>query len=373
MTDPTSIRVELGAHAYDVHIGPGLLDAAGVALRELGLTRPAIIVTEPAVAEAGHLDRLQAGLAAADVAARTVLVPGGEASKSLERFAELAESILELGVERATPVIALGGGVIGDLAGFAAATLLRGLPLVQVPTTLLAQVDSSVGGKTGVNSRLGKNLIGSFHQPRLVLADLDTLTSLPTRELRAGYAEIVKYGVLGDAAFFGWLEANGAAVLAGEPAAQRHAVAVSCAAKAAIVAADERETSGRRALLNLGHTFAHAFEALGGYDGGMLHGDAVACGMVLATELSARLSLCPPADAARVRRHLAAVELPVSPAQLGAGRFDTEAVIAAMARDKKVKGGKIALVLVRGIGQAFLTSDVDLDNLRALLAVPAAA
>ena len=262
--------------------------------------------------------------------------------------------------------MALGGGVVGDITGFAAGIVLRGLDFVQVPTTLLAQVDSSVGGKTGINTPRGKNLVGLFHQPRLVLADVGTLGTLGTRQLRAGYAEVIKYGLIDDATFFAWLETHGAAVCAGDREAQIHAVRVSCAAKAAIVAADERE-AGRRALLNLGHTFGHALEAETGYDGTLLHGEAVAAGMMLAFDLSVRLGLCPAGDTARVRRHLEAVGLPCAFAALPARRWSADTLTAHMTRDKKVRDGRTVFVLARGIGKAFVSRDVDIDDVRQLL------
>jgi 3-dehydroquinate synthase len=284
----------------------------------------------------------------------------------------LCERLLELKVERSSTLIALGGGVIGDVTGFAAAVLLRGIDCVQIPTTLLAQVDSSVGGKTGINTRRGKNLVGSFHQPRLVLADTGVLSTLPRRQLLAGYAEIVKYGLIGDPDFFAWLEGHGSAVIDGDPAARRHAVKASCAAKAAIVAADERER-GTRALLNLGHTFAHALEAEVGYGDELLHGEAVSIGIVMAFELSARLNLCPWEDAARARRHLAAMGLPTG-LDTENGRFwNTTNLVEHMSRDKKVKGGRISFVLARGIGQAFLSDDVAAAEVEALLTAAAAA
>ncbi|MEK7245329.1 MAG: 3-dehydroquinate synthase family protein, partial [Pseudomonadota bacterium] len=265
----------------------------------------------------------------------------------------------------------LGGGVIGDLTGFAAAVVLRGVNFIQVPTTLLAQVDSAVGGKTGINTRHGKNLVGAFHQPRLVLADVAALDTLPRRELLAGYAEIAKYGLIGDPGFFAWLEANGAAVIAGDRAARRHAVRTSCAAKAAVVAADETE-KGERALLNLGHTFGHALEAETGFGEALLHGEAVAVGLALAFDFSARLGLSPPEDAARVRRHLVAIGLPAELAHLHRfGRkpgWTAERLMTHMGRDKKVAGGMLTFILARGIGQAFIRHDVDAAELGRFLA-----
>ena len=359
------LSVDLGARSYDIVIGEGLIERAGALLGPLLPGRRAIVIADEAVA--GHyLARLTASLAAAGIEAPSLNVPPGEASKSLARFGDLMEAVLALAPERSTTIVALGGGVVGDLAGFAAASALRGLAFVQVPTTLLAQVDSAVGGKTGINSRYGKNLIGAFHQPRAVLADLATLATLPRRELLAGYAEIVKYGALGDAAFFDWLVANGAALVAGDTALRGEAVARSCAAKAAIVAADERE-AGRRALLNLGHTFAHAFEAESGYGDRLLHGEAVAIGMAAALRLSVRLGLCPAADAERLTAHLSAIGLPTGLAGVADGGWTAERLIGHMARDKKVSDGRATFILARGIGHAFVTRDVPMDAVAATL------
>ena len=278
----------------------------------------------------------------------------------------MLESILSRRIERSTVLVALGGGVVGDLTGFAASILLRGVPFVQIPTTLLAQVDSGVGGKTGVNSTHGKNLIGTFYQPKLVLADVGTLATLPVRERRAGYAEVVKYGLIDDPAFFAWLERNGPALIDGDPDMLRAAVAHSCRAKARIVAADERE-SGSRALLNLGHTFAHALEAEVGYDGSLLHGEAVAYGIVLAHRLSACLDLCSDEDVSRVAAHFHAVGLPSEATALPAFRWDAPQLIERMKRDKKVQDGRMTFVLTRGIGRAFLSKDVPSEALSALL------
>ncbi|MBL8643485.1 MAG: 3-dehydroquinate synthase, partial [Rhodospirillaceae bacterium] len=296
-----------------------------------------------------------------------VIVPAGEASKSVEHLARILDAMLAAKCERKTMIVALGGGVIGDLAGFAASILLRGVDFVQIPTTLLSQVDSSVGGKTGINTAAGKNLVGSFHQPRLVLADTDVLSTLPRRELLAGYAEVAKYGLLGDAAFFAWLEQNATSALnlgGNDQAALTHCIAASCKAKAKIVGEDEKE-NGVRALLNLGHTFGHALEAEMGYGDGLLHGEAVAIGMVLAFDLSARMGLCPAADAARAKTHLANVGLPVSPPKRGPkGKITTDALLSHMAQDKKVADGAITFILARGIGQAFTTTDVPEAKLR---------
>jgi 3-dehydroquinate synthase len=350
------VAVPVG-RGYEILIGPGLIGDAGRHLTAALRLRRAAVVSDATVA--GHwLAPLQRSLQAAGIAHEAVVLPPGEATKSLPQLADLLDRLLALKLQRDEAVIALGGGVIGDLAGLAAALLRRGVPLVQVPTTLLAQVDSAVGGKTAVNTRHGKNLIGTFHQPDLVLSDTATLATLPRRELLAGYAEVVKYGLLGDAAFFDWLERHGPAVLALEPEAVARAIAASCRHKARIVAADERE-QGERALLNLGHTFAHALEAELGYDDRLLHGEAVGIGLALAFDLSRRMGLCPGQDAERVRRHLAAVGLRLRLAEAGLGGVPGERLLAHMAQDKKVRGGRLTFVLARGIGQAFVTQEVD--------------
>ena len=361
MSEPSRLRVELGARSYDIVVGQGLLDEAGTWLRPVIRRDRVVIVTDETVA-ALHLDRFAAGLAASGIAHQTIVLPPGEATKDFAHFAALAQDILALGIERSTPIVALGGGVIGDLAGFAAATVLRGLDFVQVPTTLLAQVDSSVGGKTAIDTPQGKNLVGAFHQPRIVLADIDTLATLPKRELLAGYAEVVKYGLIRDRGFYEWLEANGAALIAGDVALRQEAVLRSCAAKAAIVAADERE-SGERALLNFGHTFGHALETELGFGDKLLHGEAVALGMLLAFDLSVELGLCPAEAAARVRRHLAAVGAPTEVAMVSGGDLSPDALLAHMRKDKKVRDGRITLILVRDIGQAFISADVAAERL----------
>jgi 3-dehydroquinate synthase len=315
---------------------------------------------------AHHLAPLRESLDEAGIASAVVEIAPGEGSKEFDGFEAVANAILDIAPERGSVLIALGGGVVGDLAGFAASVILRGIDFIQIPTTLLAQVDSSVGGKTGINTRHGKNLIGSFHQPRLVLADTAALDTLPRRELLAGYAEIVKYGLLGDAAFFAWLEANGGAVIAGDQAARRRAVTTSCQAKAGIVAGDERET-GSRALLNLGHTFAHALEADTGFGARLLHGEAVAIGIVLAFDLSVRLGLCPAADAARVRRHFAAVGLPTGLDAVAGHGWSSGGLLSHMRQDKKVRDGRITFILARRIGDAFIARDVALSDVEALL------
>jgi 3-dehydroquinate synthase len=365
MSSPSRLRVELDSRSYDILIGPGLIAEAGAHIRPL-LDQPrAIVVTDSHVA-ALHLPILTAALERAGIAVDAIVLPPGEQTKDFAHLARLCEELLARRIERRSLLIALGGGVIGDIVGFAASILLRGIDFVQIPTTLLAQVDSSVGGKTGINTPQGKNLVGSFHQPRLVLADLDTLATLPRRQLLAGYAEVVKYGLIGEAEFFAWLEGHGAALIDGDIAARRRAVATSCAAKARVVALDERE-GGLRALLNLGHTFGHALEAECGYGDELLHGEAVAIGMVLAFDLSARLGLCEAADAARVARHLASVGLPTGLDGVPGRSFATERLIEHMGRDKKVANGRVAFILARGIGQAFIASDVALEDVSALL------
>ncbi len=360
------LHVALGARSYDILIGAGLLTEAGTLIRErLGKRRTAI-VTDRNVA-AHHLETLSAALEAAGLSSEAIVLPPGEATKSFRELETLCEDLLELGLERGDLVIAFGGGVVGDLVGFAASILRRGVRFVQIPTTLLAQVDSSVGGKTGINTPQGKNLIGTFAQPALVLADMAVLKTLDPREFRAGYAEVVKYGLINDADFFAWLEANHAAVFAGDQEARAQAIEVSCRAKAAIVAADERE-AGQRALLNLGHTFGHALEAWAGYSGRLIHGEGVAIGMALAMRLSVRLGLCPAHDCDRAIAHLEAVGLPVHIADIpGDLRPDPIELVRLMGQDKKVKGGRLTFVLSRGIGRAFLTQDVEDDVLKNFL------
>ncbi len=352
------LPIRLSGGVYDVVVGSGLLARAGSLLAPVLPQKRCVVVTDETVA-ALHLPTLLAGLADAGIEARTVVVAPGEASKSLDTYGRVAGEVLEHGVERRTAVIALGGGVVGDLAGFVAASVLRGLPFVQVPTTLLAQVDSSVGGKTGINTAQGKNLLGAFHQPLMVLADTAALATLPARELRAGYAEILKAGLIADRALYGWCEEHAVALLAGDPAVQADAVLRACAFKARVVAEDEREAqaSDGRALLNLGHTFAHAFERETGYGQGLLHGEAVALGLCLAFDLSARLGVCPQADAARVAAHVAATGLPARVDALPR-RYAAAALVAHMQRDKKMRDGRLAFVLARGIGQAFTSPDV---------------
>jgi 3-dehydroquinate synthase len=360
---PARVRVDLGPdRGYDIVVGEGLIADAASYLRPVLPGRRVAVVSDETVA-ALHLSGLLGALAADGIEHHEIVVPPGEPTKQFAALERLIDDLLDARIERSDAVIALGGGVVGDLVGFAAAILRRGVAVVQMPTTLLAQVDSAIGGKTGINTRHGKNLVGAFHQPRLVLADIGVLDTLPRRQLLAGYAEVVKYGLIDDARFFAWLEAHGGDACAGDPESRRHAVVSSCRAKARIVAADERE-AGDRALLNLGHTFAHALEVETGYGGGLLHGEAVAVGLVLAFELSARLGVCPAGDADRVRRHLASIGLPTEvPAAVG----DVGRLLDHMAQDKKVRRGRVAYVLARGIGQAYVDRDVDQAAVAALL------
>ncbi len=366
-----AITVGLGGRAYEIRIGSGLLaEAADCMLAHLDFLnaapRPrAAIITDRNVASL-YLDELESSLNAAGIAHETRILPPGEATKSFAHYHELCEWLLERRFERGDFIIAFGGGVIGDLAGFAAATLRRGMRFVQIPTTLLAQVDSSVGGKTGINSAHGKNLVGAFHQPSLVIADTSVLDTLPRRELLAGYAEVVKYGLLGDAAFFAWLEDNGEKLLAGDGQALARAIRTCCEMKSAIVARDERE-SGVRALLNLGHTFGHALEAALGYDGTLLHGEAVAIGMVQALRFSARKGLCSTACANRAAAHLSAAGLPVDLRAIRARLPGAAALAAIMTQDKKATGGKLVFILARGIGEAFIARDVPRAEVEAFL------
>lgn len=356
---PARMEVVLADRRYEVVTGRGLLARAGALLAPVLPQNRAVVVTDSTVA-ALHLPMLLEGLAATGVRADSIVVAPGEASKSLAGFGDVTDRMLALGVERRTTVIALGGGVIGDLAGYAAASVMRGMPFVQVPTTLLAQVDSSVGGKTGINAAAGKNLLGAFHQPIAVLADTDVLRTLPERELRAGYAEIVKAGLIGDRALYDWCESHGRSVLDGDPARQAEAVRLACAFKARVVGDDEREEkpSDGRALLNLGHTFAHALEAEMGFDGSLLHGEAVGIGLVLAFRLSARLGLCSGQDVVRVARHLQSMGLKWRLADCGR-MLQAERLVAHMRRDKKMRDGRLSFVLVRGIGEAFTSADVE--------------
>jgi 3-dehydroquinate synthase len=360
-----SVSVALGTRSYEIVIGRGLISSLGWRIAALRPGARAAIVTDATVAR-HHLAAAKSALATAGIAATPVTVAAGEGSKSFPVLADVCEQLIAARIERGDLVVALGGGVIGDLAGFAAAVVRRGLDYVQVPTTLLAQVDSSVGGKTAIDSSHGKNLIGAFHQPILVVADTALLDTLPPREFRAGYAEVAKYGLIADAAFFAWLESNWRDVFAGGPA-REHAIAVSCRMKAAIVARDEREM-GERALLNLGHTFGHALEAAAGFSEKLLHGEAIALGMVLALEFSARRGLLPMAAAEQATRHLAAVGLPTHFSEVANGLPGADRLMDLIAQDKKVKRGKLTFILARGIGSAFVAPDVDAAEVRAFLA-----
>jgi len=350
------VRVELGARGYDIQIGTGLMASAGTHLAPLAKGRPIVVVTDETVARL-HLPALETGLRSAEIKHHAVILPPGESTKDFSHFARLCEEILALGIERRTLLVALGGGVVGDITGFAAASLLRGLAYAQIPTTLLAQVDSSVGGKTAINAVHGKNLVGAFHQPILVLADVAALATLPRRELLAGYAEVVKYGLIRDRAFFEWLERDGGKLLAGDASALIRAVAESCLHKAAIVARDERE-SGERQLLNFGHTFAHALEAETGFGPELLHGEAVAAGMALAFDFSVSLGHTTAQTAHRVRRHLAGAGLPTGLGALRDKRPDPDRLLAHMRHDKKVSDGRLTFILAREIGDAFIARDV---------------
>jgi 3-dehydroquinate synthase len=367
--NPVTIGVALGDRAYDIVIGRDVLASLGARIAALRPGARTAIVTDRAVASY-WLDKVEAALTEAGIASSRVVVGEGEASKSYAVLQEVCEALIAAKIERNDLVIALGGGVVGDLAGFAASIVRRGVDFVQVPTSLLAQVDSSVGGKTGINSPQGKNLVGAFHQPVLVVADTAVLDTLPPRQFRAGYAEVAKYGVLGDAAFFAWLEANHAEIFAGG-AAREHAIATSCRAKAAIVARDERET-GDRALLNLGHTFGHALEAATGFSDRLFHGEGVAIGMALAADFSAQLGMIAASDADRVRRHLASVGLPTHLQDIAGfrqeGLADADALMALMAQDKKVKRGRLTFILLEAIGRAVIVNDVDPPTVRDFLA-----
>jgi 3-dehydroquinate synthase len=362
MNSQAKVRVQIDTRGYDILIGGGLFERAGELIAPVLREKRVFVVTDERVA-AAQWPRLSRGLRDGGIETVLVTVPAGEASKNFSQLEAVLGAVLEKRPERSSTLLALGGGVVGDLTGLAASLLMRGVDFIQAPTTLLSQVDSAVGGKTGINTRHGKNLVGTFHQPRMVLADLDALASLPRRELLAGYAEIVKYGLVGEPEFFAWLEANGPKLVNGDVACRAHAVEMSCAAKARIVGADERE-AGQRALLNLGHTFGHALEASLGYGSELLHGEAVGIGMVMAFDVSVRLGLAPAADAARVRRHLNAVGLPTRPP---GSAWDVDRLLALMAHDKKVRDGRITFILERGIGRAFIARDVETAAVRAVV------
>ena len=360
-----TVHVPLEGRAYDIRIGPDLIAEAGRWIAPL-LSRPRVAVLTDETVAAHHLEALRGGLAAAGIEMIALALPPGEATKGWPQFTRAVEWLLEQKVERRDIVVALGGGVIGDLAGFAAAVLRRGVRFVQIPTSLLAQVDSSVGGKTGINAPQGKNLIGAFHQPSLVLADTNVLTTLPRRDFLAGYGEVVKYGLLGDAAFFGWLEDNGPALANGDDALRVAAIKRSCQMKADIVVRDETE-QGDRALLNLGHTFCHALEAATGYSDRLLHGEGVAIGCALAFELSARLGLCPQEEPSRVKAHLVAMGMKADLLDIPGDLPTAETLVDLMGQDKKVIDGQLRFVLAREIGAAFVTSEVPRDTVMDVL------
>jgi 3-dehydroquinate synthase len=367
-SDSATVNVALGERAYDIVIGRDVLQSLGPRIAALRPGARTAIVTDRNVAK-HWLEKTEVSLSQSGIAATRIIVEEGEGSKTYAGLERVSEALISAKVERNDLVIALGGGVVGDLSGFAAAILRRGVDFVQVPTSLLAQVDSSVGGKTGINSPQGKNLLGAFHQPLLVIADTAVLDTLPPRQFRAGYAEVAKYGVLGDEGFFSWLEANHADVFAGGPA-REHAIATSCHAKAAIVARDERET-GDRALLNLGHTFGHALEAATGFSDRLFHGEGVAVGMVLAAELSAELGMIGQSEADRVRHHLAEVGLPTHVQDIAGfaqeGLADADALMALMGQDKKVKRGRLTFILLKAVGRAVIAPDVEPSLVRDFL------
>lgn len=359
-----TVAVPLGSRSYDIRIGSGLIHEAGSHIAPLLKTPRVCVITDKNVA-ARHLETLEKSLKASGIEVRTLILPAGEKTKSWKYLQQVVDFVLGLSIERGFTLIALGGGVIGDLTGFAASIILRGIDFIQIPTTLLAMVDSSVGGKTGINTVQGKNLVGSFYQPKLVLMDLDLLSTLPKREFNAGYAEVVKYGLINSRPFFDWLEANAKKLKRRDLAALNHAVTESCKAKRDIVAADERE-SNVRALLNLGHTFGHALEAETGYSRALLHGEGVAIGMAQAFALSAALGLCPAEDVEKVKAHLKKTGLPFHTSFIKKP-MAAEALLAHMKKDKKVSGGKMVFILARGIGQAFISKDVsESDVLRVL-------
>jgi len=360
-----TVRVDLGERSYDILIGENLLDNAGAVITEI-LRQPRVIVITDSNVASLHLPALETSLSKAGIETHSIILPAGEQTKDFAHLAGLLDQCLDARIARDTTLIALGGGVIGDITGFAAAIALRGIDFIQIPTTLLAQVDSSVGGKTGINTKHGKNLVGAFHQPALVLADVATLDTLPEREIRAGYGEVVKYGLINDAPFFNWLEKNGPALCNGEHAARIQAVETCCRAKAAIVAADEHE-SGQRALLNLGHTFGHAFEAESGYSDKLLHGEAVAIGMVMAFSLSGKLGLCNDEETARIEAHLKAVNLPASLSGIAEPSWTPARLLSHMSQDKKVLAGQLTFILARRIGEAFISRDVKPETVQSLL------
>ena len=360
-----TVKVDLKTRSYDIHIGPGLLAEASAYISPFLRRQRVAVVTDSTVADL-HLEALREGLLTANIEMVALTLPAGEQTKNWQVLGQTVEWLLEQKIERNDIVIALGGGVIGDLVGFAAAILRRGVQFIQIPTSLLAQVDSSVGGKTGINAPQGKNLIGSFHQPALVLADIAVLETLKPRDFIAGYGEVVKYGLLGDSEFFNWLESNGAALAGGDQTARITAVKRACEMKAAIVERDETE-QGERALLNLGHTFCHALEVATGYSDRLLHGEGVAIGCALAFELSARLGLCAQEDPSRVRAHLKAMNMKTDLADIDGDLPDAATLVALMAQDKKVVDGQLKFILASAIGKSFITSDVPKERVFDLL------
>ena len=363
------LRVDLGDRSYDIVVGSGFLESAGDAVRNAAGGGRCWIVTDENVAPL-YLETVRKSLEQAGLQGQAIILPAGESTKSFATLENIINTVLDDAPERSSTLIALGGGVVGDITGFAASIILRGVNFVQIPTTLLAQVDSSVGGKTGMNTRHGKNLAGAFYQPKLVIADTTTLDTLPRRELLAGYAEVVKYGLIRDAGFYDWLEKNGDAVIGGDgqtgAAARHYAVRTSCAAKASVVAEDERE-NGVRALLNFGHTFGHALEAETGFGAELLHGEAVAIGMVMALEMSAMLGLCRQPDVDRVRRHFTSLGLPTGLPAAQGRQWDSTTLIHHMGHDKKVVDGRVTFILARAIGDAFVSRDVDMGDVERLL------
>ncbi len=364
MPEIQKLNVKLDKGGYEIVVGERLLARAGEYISPLLKGKNVIIISDSNVAKL-YLHRLTNSLEDAHIRSRSLIVPPGEATKSLESFSRLMENLLEQKPDRSTVLVALGGGVVGDLTGFAASVLLRGVNFIQIPTSLLAQVDSSVGGKTGINSGFGKNLIGSFHQPVLVLTDVATLTSLPKREMLSGYAEVVKYGFISDPEFFTWLEKNAGAMLAGDSELQAQAIITSCKAKADIVAADEKEQN-IRALLNFGHTFGHALEAETGYSDTLLHGEAVAIGMALAFAASVKMGICPKEDSDRAKAHMQAVGLPISPQDIRK-EWNIDALMEHFTHDKKTTGGKLTFIMTRGIGKAFIENNIDAAIIRQIL------
>lgn len=362
------VEVDLGERTYPILIGEDLLQNAGEQVAGFLGPRRLFVIADEVLAALGDLAILEKSLLDAGHRLTVLKRPGGESSKSFQQLQSLIEEMLENGADRNSAVVAFGGGVIGDLAGFASAVLLRGVDLIQIPTTLLAQVDSSVGGKTGINSVHGKNLIGSFHQPKLVLIDTNILDSLPERELKAGYAEVIKYGCITDPKFFSWLEFHGAALIAGDADARRHAIKRACEIKAEVVGDDEFETSGRRALLNFGHTFAHGYEAIAGYGGVVLHGEAVSVGMTRAARLSVLRGVAKPSDSERLETHLQQLGLPIAPHDLRNEAFEVDQMIKIMRKDKKAQDGQMRFILWRGIGEAFVDGQVPEDDVSAVLA-----